>query len=149
MQLRVIASAVIEKDDKVLLARKPKDALPYPNTWHLPGGGVEADETLEEAVQREVREEAGIEICDLRPLPFDEGFTLSKHGMMHYIFLVFLAKYESGELRSGDDIATLQWIDREDIPKMAEEKLLSEPLIQLLRSLSWVDGQFEYAGSRV
>jgi ADP-ribose pyrophosphatase YjhB (NUDIX family) len=100
-------------------------------------------------VQREAREEAGIEICDLRPLPFNECFTLGKHGMMHYIFLVFLAKYESGELRSGDDIATLQWIDREDIPKMAEEKLLSEPLIQLLRSLPWVNGHFEYAGSRV
>ena len=40
MNCRVVVSAVIEKGSAVLLGRKPKDFGPYPNTWHLPGGGL-------------------------------------------------------------------------------------------------------------
>lgn len=51
------------KDDQILtILRDDIPTIPYPNTWDLPGGGREDDETPFECVQREVFEELGITI---------------------------------------------------------------------------------------
>lgn len=55
-----MASAVIERDGKVLLAKRANG--PHAGKWDLPGGFVELDETAEEAVAREVLEEVGCRI---------------------------------------------------------------------------------------
>lgn len=54
---RVAVNAVIERDGKLLLARR-RDI----GWWNLPGGGVELRESVEEGLRREVREELGVEI---------------------------------------------------------------------------------------
>jgi 8-oxo-dGTP diphosphatase len=55
--LRVAVYAVIMEQGQVLLAHR-NDI----DWWNLPGGGMETGETVEEAIQREVREETGLEI---------------------------------------------------------------------------------------
>ncbi|MGT2951126.1 DNA mismatch repair protein MutT [Streptococcus cuniculi] len=51
------------KDDQILtVLRDDIPTIPYPNTWDLPGGGREGNETPFECVQREVFEELGITI---------------------------------------------------------------------------------------
>lgn len=99
MKSRVIVSAIIEKDGKILLGQKPQNVGPYPNTWHLPGGGASlGEESLEEALQREIKEEVGITVKDITRIGFDEDYERDKHGeMTHYIFLVYEAQYASGK----------------------------------------------------
>jgi len=56
---KLIAVAIIEKDGKILIARRAKkDALC--GKWEFPGGKLEAGETLEECLKRELYEELGI-----------------------------------------------------------------------------------------
>ena len=133
MNYRIIVSAVIEKDGAILLGRKRPGIGPYPDAWHLPGGGVNlGEETLVEAVRREVREEAGIEINNIEPLAFDEDDEPDKHGAMtHYVFLVFRARHHSGALRAADDIATLRWVKKEELNNVP----LTRPSMKLFRGL--------------
>jgi len=56
-QFRIGVNALIFEEGRVLLAHR-RDI----DWWNLPGGGMELDETVEEAICREVREETGLEI---------------------------------------------------------------------------------------
>ena len=57
---RNIVNALLVRENKVLLARRSPGRKAYPNLWSFPGGHVEQDETLEQALIREAREEIGV-----------------------------------------------------------------------------------------
>lgn len=57
---RIRAVAIVLQDDMVLLVHRINAGKEY---WVFPGGGVEASETIEEAVSREVNEEASLQVC--------------------------------------------------------------------------------------
>ena len=56
---RLVASAVIVSNGNVLLVRRSLDDS-YPGMWEFPGGGVDVDESLVDAIRREVEEETSI-----------------------------------------------------------------------------------------
>ena len=65
----------------LLLLRDNIPTIPYPNMWDLPGGHVEADETPEECIKREMAEEMGI---DLENFHFFSAVAFSDR--MEYVF---------------------------------------------------------------
>lgn len=58
---------IIRKDGKFLIQKRPSSGL-LADLWEFPGGKREAEETLEQALRRELREELGVEVADARPL---------------------------------------------------------------------------------
>ena len=58
----IVTAAIIRNADRILLTRRRADA-DLPDLWEFPGGKVEANESLIEALHREIREELGIEIA--------------------------------------------------------------------------------------
>ena len=135
MQSTIIVSAVIEKDGKYLFGRKIKDSGPYPNCWLLIGGKAYLEkETVEEAIKREVKEEAGIEIKDIKPIHFDEDYRVRKGEMTHLVFLVHLVKYKSGTPRAGDDIEKIKWVSKKDLKKLK----IASPTRKLFKFLGWI-----------
>ncbi|MBT4824655.1 NUDIX domain-containing protein [Candidatus Woesearchaeota archaeon] len=119
MNSRTIVSAIIEKDNKLLFGRKSPNIGPYPNTWHLLGGGMKKNETFESAVRREVKEEANIDVEIIEKVGVDEDDEPNKHGQLtHYIFHVYKVRYISGEIKPGDDITELKWIDKDKINEL-------------------------------
>lgn len=133
MNSRVIVSAIIKKGNQFLLGRKSKDVGPYPNSWHLIGGGVNLEEeTTEEAIIREIKEETGIEIEGLKKVSFDEDYEPDKKGeMTHYVFLVYKCEYKSGKPKAQDDIEELRWFSKSELKNIP----LTRPSIKLLREL--------------
>ncbi len=67
----VVACALVDADGRVLIARRP-EGRHMAGLWEFPGGKVEKQETPEDALIRELREELGIEVCKpcLAPLSF-------------------------------------------------------------------------------
>lgn len=96
MAIRCAAKALIVKDGCVLLNRcRRGDESVY---YDLPGGGQHQFESMEEAVRREVREEAGIEIRILRfaalaeEIYTDEGLRRKYPDYSHRMMHIFLAE---------------------------------------------------------
>lgn len=155
MNTRIIVSAIVQKGNDILLCRKPPDKPPYPNCYHIPGGGVEDqiralelitaerfdDPYLHEEVQRETMEETGIVVQNIlclcpstRPTP-REGFSKNKNGEdTHYIFLEYLCEYAGGEIVAGDDIAHGYWVPKEQLKELE----LTPPSIEMFGELHWI-----------
>ncbi|MCL5435511.1 MAG: NUDIX domain-containing protein [Patescibacteria group bacterium] len=136
MKSRIIVSAVIEKNGQFLFGRKAGNIGPYPNTWHLLGGGVNiGEESLEAAVRREILEESGIEVNDAQPVFFSEDEEPNKHGeMTRYLFLVYRTQYKSGMLKANDDIRELKWIKLGEFKKYD----FARPSVKLFKSLGYL-----------
>jgi 8-oxo-dGTP diphosphatase len=63
-----VVCAIIERDDRVLIAQRPANKHPALK-WEFPGGKVETGETAEDALVREIMEELGCRIHVVRSLP--------------------------------------------------------------------------------
>jgi len=61
-----VGAILINSQGKVLLQLRTQDAPYYPGYWTLPGGKVEENETLEQALKREIKEELGINLVNYR-----------------------------------------------------------------------------------
>lgn len=133
MKARVIVAVIIRRGDKFLLGKKPKNIGPYPNTWHLLGGGVKLKkESVEDAARREIKEEAGVEVGILKRVSFDDGYEPGKKGeMTHYVFLVYEAEYKSGQIKAADDIEELKWFRKSELKNIS----LPRPTMKLLKDL--------------
>jgi 8-oxo-dGTP diphosphatase len=112
---RVAVGAVVFKGDEVLLVLRGKP--PAENQWAVPGGCVELGETLQEAAQREILEETGIEIQAGNPVYTFDAVERDQNGRIrfHYVIVDLAAEYISGEIRAGDDAADVRWIKSEDL----------------------------------
>ncbi len=107
-------AVIMECRGKILLGVRKHD--PGRGMLDLPGGFVDAGETAEAAVRREVREELGIEIPQVRYL-----FSLPNrypYGGIVYdtLDLIFLVEWdEPPEVKADDDLEDVIWIERETV----------------------------------
>ena len=73
----LVTAAILHRDGKVLIARRPSTGL-LGGLWEFPGGKVEADESLDECLMREIREELGVDI------QVGEAMGVYLHGYTHF-----------------------------------------------------------------
>lgn len=122
---------MVFRDDRVLLVRRGR--APSLGLWAVPGGAVEAGETLAEAAEREVREETGVSVKARDPV---HVFDVIRHGPAgeiehHYVVIDLLADYLGGEPVAGDDAAEAAWVRCGEIGALP----VSEETAKLVRRL--------------
>ena len=129
---RVAVGAVVTSESKVLLVKR-RDA-PGRGLWAIPGGSVELGETLQQAAEREIKEETGLtirardSIYTFDVIERDEGGQIQ----FHYVIIDLIADYVSGDLRADDDACDARWVSREEL----EHLPVSQSTRDLLATLS-------------
>ena len=96
---------IVIKGNKVLLGKR-KNAHGE-GSWCFPGGHLEFNESVEECAVREVREEIGIEIKNLRLGPFTND--VFKKERKHYVTLFVIAEYASGKAKVMEPEKCEKW----------------------------------------
>jgi 8-oxo-dGTP diphosphatase len=107
--MQIVTAAILEKDGKILLARRRKGDR-QERKWEFPGGKIEPGETPEACLARELREEFGIEAEVLDYV----GASVYEYGHGAIDLRAYRARHVSGEfsINSHEEIA---WVKREDL----------------------------------
>jgi nucleoside triphosphatase len=101
--------ALIEKEGRVLLVKTTK----WRGLWGVPGGKVRLGESLEEALRREVLEEVGLTLREVRFALLQEAIWSPEfHRPAHFLLVNYFAKGE-GEVRPGEEILEWTWVEAE------------------------------------
>jgi len=97
-----VACALIERDGRVLVAQRPRDKA-HGGKWEFPGGKIERGESAPEALQREIREELGIEIEVGAPLTR----VVHDYGTFTIALVPFVCRALAGEPHPHEHEAVL------------------------------------------
>jgi 8-oxo-dGTP diphosphatase len=106
--------AVVKNQIKLLLINRGND--PYKGKWAFPGGFVNMDEELDDAVARELAEETGLAGIKLEQM---QTFgTVGRDPRGRQITVVYMGIISEGldRIKAGDDAQNAQWFDVDNLP---------------------------------
>ncbi len=148
IERRIATAVIFSKDKKIFQGQKDpsKGGVYRDGYWHIPGGGIEEGETVEQALIREISEETGI---DIRNIPFsliaDQGTGESEKIMpdgetvnvkMRFYEYEISLPFDSTdiEVHLNDDLVVYRWTD----PKELKDLKLTPPSIKLFTKMGFL-----------
>ena len=129
--LTVVAAALVDADDRVLIAQRPAGKT-LAGLWEFPGGKLEAGERPEEALIRELNEELGVVVKPACLAPF----TFASHAYedFHLLMPLYICRRWEGFVapREGQSVKWVRAGALRDYPMPPADEPLIAPLIDLL-----------------
>ena len=126
-----VDAILISPEKSVLLIERGRE--PYKGKWALPGGFIEMDEELEAACRRELLEETGIGVGELKQFKAFGGVNRDpRHRTISVIFYAFTD--EEWAAKAGDDAAKARWFPISQLPELAfdHQMILDEFKVEIL-----------------
>ncbi|HVK38577.1 MAG TPA: NUDIX domain-containing protein [Candidatus Kapabacteria bacterium] len=119
MKATLVVSAGVLSDGRLLMVQEGKEGSH--GLWGLPGGRVEPGERILDAIDREVREETGLDVRVSGITRVVRYYNMNGHHTMRFNFVV---EPIGGELRvDGTEILDARWMDYDEIAAMADEHI--------------------------
>lgn len=111
-----LSTKVVVHDERgrCLLLKRSMSSKGNPGKWDLPGGKVDAGESFDQALLREVVEETGLTVSVQRVL----GTAESESPTTKVVYLILEGRLESGQVRLGSEHDEYAWVDRRDLATM-------------------------------
>ncbi len=107
-----VSAGLIEKDGKFLIAKRPASKS-FGGKWEFPGGKIEPEETPEQCLVREIKEEFGIDVEVKKPIHRWE-FDYHRPDGRKFLFHSFLCSVVNGEpeLKEHED---MRWVEAKEL----------------------------------
>ena len=103
----VVGGVIINREGKILLIKSHK----WSNKYVIPGGHIELGEHAVDALKREIKEETGLDVYDIRFLGFQECiFDENYWKRKHFILLDFVCKTDSNDVKLNDEGEEFVWV---------------------------------------
>jgi 8-oxo-dGTP diphosphatase len=115
MKFGVAVKGIIRKDGKILVLKRADNDDHKPGVWETVGGGMNCEESPQEALKRETREEAGIIIDVVEPF---QAFSFKKDTGEYKVGITFICDYVSGEIKLSDEHFEYKWIEPQEFENM-------------------------------
>ena len=124
----VVAVAVIRNDEgKYLVLKRSDDEIAYPSLYTFPGGKVEDNESMQEALENEVLEEAGLKLKPGKILIKDKSFIRPVDQTVK-VFSYLCSAVSCDKVVISEDFTDYRWVDLEGLRKLdhvgIEEELI-------------------------
>jgi 8-oxo-dGTP diphosphatase len=129
-------SAAIVRDGRILLVRRAR--APGRDLFSLPGGVVEAGETLAQAVIREVHEETGLTVEPVALAGQREVIVRDAAGRVerHFVILAFACRWRAGEAAPSEEVAEARWLAPDQFDGLATTEGLADIVAAALLHLT-------------
>jgi 8-oxo-dGTP diphosphatase len=120
--ISVTVECFVEKDGKYLMLKRHPSKRILPNVWIAPGGHIEFCEGLISCTRREIKEETGLDIKDVRIRA--AGMAHLKDIDQEFSFHILTASYAGGELITDSPDGELVWLSPEEL--LSLDNILAE-----------------------
>lgn len=126
-----VAVITTEQEAKVLLIQRGNE--PYKGHWAFPGGFMDMDETTEQCAIRELEEETGLKVSEVKQIGAYSKVDSDPRGRT--ITVAYLARIANAEKVNGqDDAAKAEWFPINNLPPLAfDHKDIMKDAIELLQ----------------
>ncbi|OGJ21239.1 hypothetical protein A3K73_02365 [Candidatus Pacearchaeota archaeon RBG_13_36_9] len=143
----VVATGIVIKDGKYLIAKRADYEKAFPGLWTVPGGKLEQKDyknrkhdtdagqwynVVEDLLRREVMEEVGLEMDKINYLA---SLTFVRPDGIPSLVLSMFAEYKSGEVKLGEGLTEYAWVTLEDAKNYKLIQGIYEELEMLDKSL--------------
>jgi len=124
---------IVIRGDKVLLVKRCNP--PGKGLWSIPGGCIELGETLQEAAERELKEETGVAIRARKPVYTFDVIDRDDQGRIrfHYVIVDLLADYVNGEPNPGSDACEARWVTLQELEELPVSRITREVLKKMIQ----------------
>ena len=117
-----------------MLLRRSADDPVRPNDWDFPGGNVEWGELHEEALRREVVEEAGLPVSDLSPLKVMTKF--GEEANVYVLHIIYTCKSDASSVRLSGEHSGFRWLTEQELRLVEPQSLYITLALEALASFS-------------
>ena len=131
--IRVGCSVLIKSNNKLLLGIRNKE--PNKGLAITPGGGVELFENMIDTVKREIMEETGLEITNIKQL---QTYEIINKPDEHRIIIYWSADYDKNSIHSASDLTNAKFYSKEEIQELDKLGKLSSITKQVLSDNNWL-----------
>lgn len=127
-----VDAILISRQHSVLLIERGHD--PFKGKWALPGGFLDMDESLETACRRELEEETGLRVGEMKQ--FKAYGAVDRDPRGRTISVIFYTFQEEESIpQAGDDAAKAQWFPLSQLPELAfdHQQIINEFKAEVLK----------------
>lgn len=160
----IVVTGIIIKGGKYLIAKRSEKEAAFPGLWTVPGGKLRSSDytkspkdtadswynVLEELLQREIMEEVGLKVKNIRYLL---SLSYIRSDNVPTLILSFYCDYASGKVRLSKDLSEFTWASEDElknyqfVPGLREEIELIDKTLKHGKQNSW-RGKYDHASDK-